>query len=529
MYSIMLVDDEKAIRDHLPAVIPFEEKDFHVTATAINGKDAIEKLEKHPVDLVLLDISMPVLDGIGFMNKIRENSKWNDIRIIILSGYSEFQYAQAAVRFGARAYLTKPIDEDEILPMLDEIRIELDGEKRIKDEVKRQKNIDLMKLLLQGKQTERALMQLKDCFVLHGTLLKKADVDFNSLIEYLEDKENMKNALIRCRGSVFSFLLSKEMLKDCGYQIPLYLKHLRHQLKKQGIECVLAADDQLFQTEGSNIRQAFDHHLYHLLTRVFYEKEKTFVYQEEAEEQKKIEDEEQVLQELELLLNAFDFQRASRVLDGLFAEIENNSIGIEYIQEINYRIYYLLLNKLRECPVENEYSLCELNVWNNTGFYVFEEWKVAQKDRIFNVISCLERHKKKCEMGAMGEIMEYINQNYCQSISVSDLANRFYMNAAYVGRAFQKMTGKGIKQYVMELRIEEAKKLLLSTNLKIYEIADQVGFAESKYFVTKFGEITGENPSEYRKKNKRERQSGISNKKWNTEYNLRNEIRTLFL
>ena len=107
----MIVDDESAVRENLPKAVPFEAWGFQVVGTASNGLDALDKVAQYKPDLILLDVCMPVIDGLGFLERLREGP-YSEIRVIMLSGYSDFQYAQKAMRFGVRAYLTKPVDED---------------------------------------------------------------------------------------------------------------------------------------------------------------------------------------------------------------------------------------------------------------------------------------------------------------------------------------------------------------------------------------------------------------------------------
>ena len=126
MYTVMIADDEKAIRSNLPHALDFRRCGFQVAAVARNGRDALEQLERQPVDLLLLDISMPVLDGLGVL---RELAAWPEERrplVILLSGYSNFEYARAAIRYGAKGYLLKPVDEEEAEQLLGAVRKELD-------------------------------------------------------------------------------------------------------------------------------------------------------------------------------------------------------------------------------------------------------------------------------------------------------------------------------------------------------------------------------------------------------------------
>ena len=137
----MIVDDETAIREQLPVAFEWAQYGFEVIATAANGKDAIEKTEKYHPDLILLDIRMPVMDGLAFLKWLRESPQ-RETKVLILTGYSEFEYAITAMRFGAKGYLNKPLDEDEIADYLTRIAEELAVEK---NSMEQEKSSDLAK------------------------------------------------------------------------------------------------------------------------------------------------------------------------------------------------------------------------------------------------------------------------------------------------------------------------------------------------------------------------------------------------
>lgn len=133
MYSVLLVDDEKSIREHLTKAIPFEKYGFTIRNTAQNGKEALEKLSATSPDLILLDVRMPVMDGLEFLKLLRQ-SEYANTQVIVLSGYNEFEYAKEAMKYGVKAYLNKPVDEDEMIPLLEKCAMSwiITGKKGIK-------------------------------------------------------------------------------------------------------------------------------------------------------------------------------------------------------------------------------------------------------------------------------------------------------------------------------------------------------------------------------------------------------------
>lgn len=127
MYKVLLVDDEILVREAISAKIEWGHLGFELVGDCENGKAAIEFLKENPVDVVLTDICMPYLDGMGLSKYIYENMP--QTRIIIFSGYSDFEYAKQAIQYKVAEYLLKPVTAKELTEVLTRIREKLDSER----------------------------------------------------------------------------------------------------------------------------------------------------------------------------------------------------------------------------------------------------------------------------------------------------------------------------------------------------------------------------------------------------------------
>ncbi|HBF35866.1 MAG TPA: hypothetical protein DDW50_00920, partial [Firmicutes bacterium] len=156
MYSILLIDDEKTIREYLPKAIPFEEYGFRVKDTAMNGQEAVDKLPMVKPDLIFLDVRMPMMDGLQFLNILRQG-EFSDTLVVMLSGYSDFAYAKAAMKYGVQAYLNKPVDEDEIIPLLEKMRNKLDEYNNQMNLGLVRKHVNMLKNLYNGAAVDRQI------------------------------------------------------------------------------------------------------------------------------------------------------------------------------------------------------------------------------------------------------------------------------------------------------------------------------------------------------------------------------------
>lgn len=131
MYKVVVIDDEYYLRKALIACIDWNELGFEICAEAQNGQQGYDLICDKKADLAIVDVNMPIVDGLSMIKKLRNNN--NDIIIILLSGYSEFEYAQKAIKYKVRNYLLKPLEENELIDELLKIKIELDSKAQIND------------------------------------------------------------------------------------------------------------------------------------------------------------------------------------------------------------------------------------------------------------------------------------------------------------------------------------------------------------------------------------------------------------
>lgn len=155
MIKVVIVDDEPKLRQGLQTLIPWESLGFIVTATAANGKEALEVIEEKAPDVVIVDIRMPVMDGLQLIEHLRSNG--HHLHFMILSGYADFEYAKQAIKYGVFGYLVKPVDIDEMSSSLKRIRERIE-EERLQGEWRKREVINrdlyLHSLLVPQERTE---------------------------------------------------------------------------------------------------------------------------------------------------------------------------------------------------------------------------------------------------------------------------------------------------------------------------------------------------------------------------------------
>lgn len=151
MFTVQLVDDEPIVRMGLKKLIPWEELGFEVICEAENGEEALVQLEHNPIDVIITDIGMPIMNGIEFMSQVRE--KGYVAEMMVLTAYGEFEYAKEAIKYGVVEYILKPIEEDEITATLKNVRKKL---------VKKLEDVKRYSTLAAGAEKGRELSREKD-------------------------------------------------------------------------------------------------------------------------------------------------------------------------------------------------------------------------------------------------------------------------------------------------------------------------------------------------------------------------------
>lgn len=501
MYSYMIVDDEKAIRESISKVIDFEKYGFSLCATARDGKEAMGKTKKLRPDLVLLDIRMPKLDGLGYLKELKEH-ELEDTKVLILSGFSDFTYAKTALKYGARGYLTKPLDEDEMIDLLKEIKEELD--KKNQDSRKDYMHTlseNLMKMYHSGNGDRT---NYKDFCFLHFVVLKiEPQIDaYSRIYTSLCDIFNEEVELFLDKGSIYSFLSAKTMVTVQCCINETAISHVINRISGQGVECAVIVDSDLFEETGNTFRSDFDKHLYTMLTDIYWNVKKNIIVYSKGRAEMVTDSWPSInayVMNLKKAVSEENEREASIYLDAIFQESEMRHIDFTSIVDINYRVFYAL----RELVMEDEDAIDILQVvrWqDNPHFMTHKEMEENFRYHVIELIDYIEMKKRTQNLGVGEKAAEYIKKNFTKQILLKDVADVLYVNSAYLGRCIQKETGLSFNCLLANLRIEKAKELLRNTDLMIYEIAEAVGYTESKHFVTKFTSMEGCAPLSYRKK-----------------------------
>lgn len=518
MYKVLIVDDEALIRDGLKCIMDWEEMGFDVCGEAGNGEDALSMILKLTPNLVLMDIRMPKLQGLDVVRLSREQGF--EGKFIIISGYSDFKYAQEAIRYGVESYLTKPIDEDELSEAVSKIKEDLDAKSLASDHIelyrKKAKDVILHELVHGTADTGYSLSQ-KDI----------EELDLESEVYQIVIYENFN----RTPGSVtYSFA---DLLKVTNRE-----NHTFHHFEENQKDVILLKGnyalnrfgdflshyqldtppqkdspmDSLFLAYGRPVNSLSEVHLSYedalaLMGRRFFciQGQHTLGY----EDLPNIEAETYDLQKEKLqeytdflvgYLQTFNRKKVAETLSGLEDYLYNVDSNISEVKLFLTDLYLRIKEKISLI-----YSSISIPFATNSSVIDF----IEKKHYMYEIIQFLSEQFEMI-MNATGnpsrnsvldDILYYIDHNYQSNIKLETIAPLFGYNSAYLGKIFNKTVGESFNSYIDHMRIEHSKELLIQSTGKVYEIAEKVGYRNVDYFHKKFRKYVGESPAEFRKKN----------------------------
>lgn len=516
MYTVFIADDELIIRQGLKCIIDWEALGFKITGEAANGDDTYNAIIQTAPDLVLIDIRMPKMLGLEVVEAARK--KGFKGKVIILSGFTDFKYAQSAIKNGVDYYLTKPLEEDELTQTLMEIKEQLGREERNRNTISQYRDKARSMILLDiltnkanikninvhdiNLTADKYQVVIYENYSRHATSIT---YHFSDLLKVTNESNSSydnikidKNEVILLKGT---FTLNK---------FQEFLEHYNRELKPQKNSPL----DSLFISYGREVDSLEDIHVSYgealkLLQRRFFceDKQHTIGYDQlpvpDADDKYKISPEtvNDYCERLTGYIQASKRNQVAETLHELEHNLFNSDSSIPRIKLFLTDLYLSIKEKISHLYHNSDIRFpgnAEIIDFIGNRYYLYEImlFFTEQFDMIIRTIG------NPSSEGVMDDIIHYIEHNYMDNIKLETIAPLFGYNSSYLGKIFSKKAGEGFNVFVDKVRIKHSKELLLDTNLKVYEISEKVGYKNVDYFHTKFKKYVNMSPAEFRKKNK---------------------------
>ncbi len=527
MFNIIIVDDEPRQRRGLTNIIGRLRPNYQINQFK-NGNEALEFVKENKVEIIITDVKMPIMDGLEFLKKYQEIE--NNSKVIILSGYANFEYAQNAISLGAFDYILKPVDEDIIAEML--IKVEKSIEE---EEEHKKKEIQLLNNLnstmqvyaeyefnrwIKGEFNGGKLLEVKKYFHEDGegwVIVTKISNQYTGTEDIKENKNQFLDNI--------KYIIT-EIVKPYGENISFYLSDNKNIIitiirKNNNINEVKLRDfnervDFIKSEYAINIsigissrcnyiydeaKKCFDEAM-EALTLKFYFKDNIIITFSDEKQIKK--SNVFINSKYEELLNEYICKQnkieAVNSMSHILAKfMENGYLEPNALKNNIIRVFLKIIKDVEIFMRDDDYTEITMNIINiiNSSANI-DELKQSCNLIIIKIISIFERWKRNKNKIILDKCIKYIEANYMDDISLEDISEKFHFNSSYFSTMFKDGLGMNFVKYLLKLRIKKACELLLKSNKKIYEISALVGYKDSKYFNKVFKHEMNVCPDEYR-------------------------------
>lgn len=502
MYKVLIVEDELFMREGLKNLIDWTEAGFEIIGEACDGEEALEFVKQNEVDLLITDIKIPVMNGLELIEAIKKENLPNKPEVIIISGYADFEYAKTAILHGVVNYILKPIEEEELIETLQKVKTRLQKRKASMEERETAKlKFNFEKILLQKKIDISKGIYLGILYFhdinkwLNNYLDEKIDSFINKINNHLNGLEakGLVNILSEIGGKYYVVFKNKEDVKKIFDSLKKSLDFAN--------ELICGASSLFDRVEL--FEKAMDEAIYSLNFGLFYEQFEVVFYDNTLPISKELlytKDYDNKL--IEAIENGSDKNSLIAVLEMMKEDIKANKFPLELVKVY---INYILIR------LSSYFSKIGLNIESEIEAFSKLQSTLTNIDEVYEALkkTCTdinEKFKQNQDSLSKNMLLEqldrFIRKNYNKNITLKTVAQKYYLNPVYLGQLFKKHYGMYFNSYLQKIRIEEAKKLLKSTDMKIYEISQAVGYNDTDYFIQCFTKFCNMTPNQYRKRMK---------------------------
>lgn len=512
MYKALIVDDEKMIRMGMKKVIPWEDLGIGEVYTAASAAEALEVLDKNRPQIMITDIQMNGMTGLELIEKAKNIIP--ELRVIVLTGYDNFEYARQSLRLQVQDFFLKPIEEENLSRALGEQVKQL-------DEAEEEKRNFRLQQRTQGTAEQ---MELEKC--IRGIISRPKES--NQIMDVLEQ--------------YYGFQM------DQGLQIVLIIPAQNysgqeaeqdfHEMSVKNI-CMSVVDAQgegitfseedgilgivYFAEEESSVIEHIEE-LSGILKDEFDTKPKIVVgsavsgfsnlYISYNDAKYLLNTEKESIQDI---IQTFGEQNKSNIFRDIFSELKgimcSNTGNTEYVMKAFHT--FVKATESYNLSQQTVRRLC-FEMASDTYFAYMGESKETEPGRLDALSKSLlsANREEACEVTEMflnqmlgkeeesvHEIVDkakyYISEHLTEDLTVSNIAASLYITPNYFSRLFKRVTKEGCNEYIVRKRIEKAKSLLETTSLKTGKIAMMVGYRDTNYFSLAFKKHTGKSPTKY--------------------------------
>lgn len=535
MIQLLIVDDEPEIREGIKQGIDWAGLGVNVCGSVGNVNDALDRMEELVPDIVILDIQMPEMDGLELLEIL--HGKFPDIKVILISGYDDFHYAQQAISLNAFCYLLKPLDPEILASRILEAgdMITRQAEKLRKDaELNRKlkENLPILRdnffsLLVGGKLPDMDEINEKAAFL--G--INIAFGEFAVLILDIENMEARRNTDTRQKN------LLKFAVVNCAEKLLKEVYQLYSSIIEENIVLLLCSgkiENEMLMNLCSSVKRTVNNSLglsmsigvgnvcpsasgistsylqalEALKYRLIAGKNEIIAFHSIPGPDSRLSGENSAdnflrksHEDLSIALRSGSSMEVKDVTDRILQSVQKAiASDINAKNWLIFRLASSLADLLFSFDMRMEkYFGGDHDLYNELKrLQTMDELKDYIASFLDGVMEELEKRRKKYGNNIINKALDYIEADIHRDISLSSLADRLYIHPNYLSKLFRQELGESYMEYVTGLKMEKARQLLEDGAGKVYEIAESLSYKDVSHFIKVFKKTFGLSPSEYR-------------------------------
>ncbi len=529
--KVLAADDEYWIRENLRTIIDWQALGLELLPMAQDGEDALRKMEECPADIVITDINMPYISGVELMEQLK--NRWPETAILVLSGYSDFEYVHKALLCGALDYVLKPLNRSKLMEALSRaIEQVLAKTRRQRERSEVQERLNLAASMVLDREFSQWLHDAKRQDLLQSVEAKLYDYEaaFSSyrvvlvrlpgFMQHLGEGELPASAA----EAVYKIKTALAARIRTGNKLVIHdLYHANHfliitEMDEQELRRMLldalteigmisSVVPRALVSEGyfsfRDLRKAYDQTRRCISSMACSEGMK-IGYAADLREASVIQRiGTDTVRQLEQAARAQQRERFERLLDqtGIYRCCEENWTVQELMHSVNCITW--ILQNLTEDHRSGE-QRAALDNLQELLLSAVESMQLDQLRSLFSQMMDEYFVSGSSEVGSesmrsiVRRVKAYIDANYDEEISLGTLAKRFSVDDSYLSRMFKQQVGCNLMLYLASARIGQAKRLLAQKDLNITDVAQLVGYDDYAYFSRVFKRMEGRSPRAYR-------------------------------
>ncbi len=526
MLKVLIVDDEKLVRQMLMRCIDWKGIGLNIIGEASSARMGLEMIETHRPELVFMDVRMPGMDGLTCSRQIAE--KYPNIKIVIVSGHGEFEYASEGLRIGVFDYLLKPIDAEELRKTAIKARDAILAEQktseqmlRLREELERHSGYirdRQLGALVRGRNSK----ELMDTLEYFGVVFEAQPFQVAIVGIDVHDMQPTDEAQLLAR------IQTKQLVGDFfADRMGVYV----FDSGTEGIVVINNADDELFYRDAEKLRKYLIANVegnvgigvgncyedLKMISESYREAKDALKYRFVAgtdaplffreiypfyDIPSGLPEKAEILHEIGNALRVGNGKRAVE-LNCALADIYRGPDGSrEQTLVACLQVFAEIMRCLAELRLEQDESgfMVQEEMSCIFAMETLEQIKTHVNDTLLRVCRVISDRLSGKEKDLVYQVREYLQEHYSdETISLTGIAEKLYVNPSYLSRIFKEKMGKNFSASLFEIRMEEAIRLVLGSEQKVYEIGERVGISDPHYFSSCFKKYTGMSVGEYRK------------------------------